>query len=52
MAARAGDALPRLRAAVESPAVQARPEVLPAPDAASPEELADIERRMRLMGYM
>ena len=52
MAARAGDALPRLRAAVESPAVQARPEVLPAPDAASPEELADIDRRMRLMGYM
>ena len=52
MAARAGDALPKLRAAVESPAAQSRPDALPAPDEASADEMADLERRMRLMGYM
>jgi len=52
MAARAGDVLPKLRAAVESPAAQARPDVVPAPDVASSEEVADLERRMRHMGYM
>jgi arylsulfatase A-like enzyme len=52
MAARAGDTLAQLRAAVESPAAQARPNAVPAADTASAEEVADIERRMRLMGYM
>src|SRR5205807_9594407 len=44
MAARAGDALGRLRAAVESPAAQARPEIVPAPDSLPADEVADLER--------
>lgn len=52
MAARAGDLLPRLRAAVESPAAQSRPVLVPVADEAPAEEVADLERRMRLMGYM
>lgn len=50
MAARAGEALARLRGVVES--AQDRPDVVATPDAASPDEVADIERRMRMMGYM
>jgi arylsulfatase A-like enzyme len=52
IAARAGDALPALRAAVHSPAAQRTAEVALVPDEASAEEVADIERRMKLMGYM
>lgn len=52
MAARAGGELERLRRALENPAAQARGEVVAAPDEVSAQELADIERRMRLMGYM
>jgi arylsulfatase A-like enzyme len=52
MAARAGDALARLRAAVRDPAAQARATASLAPDEVSPDEVADIGRRMRLLGYM
>ena len=52
MAARAGDVLVQLREAVESHAAQGRPEAVPAPDVVPSEEVADLERRMRLMGYM
>jgi arylsulfatase A-like enzyme len=52
IAARAGEALMSLRAAVNHEAVQAAAKSAPIPDQASPEEVAEIEHRMRLMGYM
>jgi arylsulfatase A-like enzyme len=52
MAARAGNVLQSLRAAVNRPAVQATVEVTARPDVVSDEEAADIERKMRLLGYM
>ena len=44
--------LPALRAAVNHPDAQKRVAPAAAPDEVSAEEVADIERRMRLMGYM
>ncbi len=52
IAARAGEALLDLRAAVNHETVQAAAKPAPTPDQASPEEVAEIERRMRLMGYL
>jgi Sulfatase len=52
MAERAGQALGSLRAAVNDPGVQATTEMTAAPDEASAEETAEIERKMRLLGYM
>jgi arylsulfatase A-like enzyme len=52
MSARAGESLERLQAAVERSSAAPRPETVPAADPASEAEVADIERRMRLMGYM
>jgi arylsulfatase A-like enzyme len=52
MAARAGDALPALRAAIDHPAVQATAEVTVRPDVVSVTEAEDIERKMRLLGYL
>jgi choline-sulfatase len=48
----AGSALPALRAAVNHPAAQAIAEVSESPDEVSADEVAEIERKMRLMGYM
>lgn len=50
--ARAGEALAVLRAAVNHPLVQATAERGEPAEAASADEVAEIERRMRLMGYM
>jgi arylsulfatase A-like enzyme len=50
--ARAGEALTALRAAVNHPLVQATAECAPSPEGVSDEETAELERRMRLMGYM
>jgi hypothetical protein len=52
IAARAGPALEPLRRAVNHPLVQATAEPSPQPEDVSADELAEIERRMRLMGYM
>jgi arylsulfatase A-like enzyme len=52
MAARAGDKLAALRAAVNHPAVQATSAVTVEPDVLSPVEAEDIERKMRLLGYL
>jgi arylsulfatase A-like enzyme len=49
---RAGDALPALRAAVNHPLVQAKPDHVEAGEEVPPEELDELERRMRLMGYL
>ena len=50
--ARAGESLIALRQAVNHTAVQASATPSPPADSASPDEVAEIERRMRLMGYM
>jgi hypothetical protein len=50
--ARAGDVLRDLRAAVHHPSVQQSATSAPMPAAVSSDEVAEIERRMRLMGYM
>jgi arylsulfatase A-like enzyme len=52
LAARAGSALPTLREAVNHPLVQATARVSPEVEEVSAGEMAEIERRMRLMGYM
>jgi arylsulfatase A-like enzyme len=52
MAARAGEALAALRAAVNRPAVQATADVTMQPDVVSSTEAEDIERKMRLLGYL
>lgn len=52
MAARAGEELAHLQAVVRRPDVAQTAETSLAPDDVSPDEVADIERRMRLMGYM
>jgi arylsulfatase A-like enzyme len=52
MAARAGSTLRSLRAAVHHPAAHASAEPATAPDQISADEAADIERKMRLLGYM
>jgi hypothetical protein len=52
MLARAGGVLVSLRAAVSDPRAQARASSGLRPDEASPDEVAEIERRMRLLGYM
>jgi arylsulfatase A-like enzyme len=52
IAARAGGELEALRAAVRHPAAQLRETDAPPPDEVSAQEVADIEERMRLMGYM
>jgi hypothetical protein len=52
LAARAGSALPTLREAVNHPLVQATAQVSPEVEEVSAGEMAEIERRMRLMGYM
>ena len=46
------DVLATLRSAVRAPEVRSGPGITVASEAATPEEIADIERRMRLMGYM
>jgi arylsulfatase A-like enzyme len=52
MLARAGGVLESLRAAVSDPRAQARAQPGLRPDEASADEVAEIERRMRLLGYM
>lgn len=52
MTARAGERLAAMRAAIRDPASQATVEVAAAPDALPAGEAADIERKMRLLGYM
>lgn len=52
MVARSGHTLTALRSAVQDPRVQATGEVNLEPDALSAGETADIERKMRLLGYM
>jgi arylsulfatase A-like enzyme len=52
IAARAGSALEDLREAVNHPLAQATADVIAEPEEVSADEMADIERRMRLMGYM
>jgi hypothetical protein len=52
MAARAGDALAELRAAVHGPAAQAVAEVSTSADELPAEEASEIERKMRLLGYL
>ena len=52
ISARAGEELPGLRAAVNHPQVQAKTEVTAPPPEVSPDEVEDLERKMRLMGYM
>ncbi len=52
IAARAGPALGPLREAVNHPLVQATVEVSSQAEEVSADEMAEIERRMRLMGYM
>ncbi len=52
MAARAGEQLASLRAAVNHPAAQATAEVVAEPDVLPADEAADIERKMRLLGYL
>jgi len=52
MAARAGEKLVALRSAVHHPAAQLTAEAAPPSDTVPADEVADIERRMRLMGYM
>jgi arylsulfatase A-like enzyme len=52
MAARAGGELALLRATVNHPAVQAKGEVTVEPDVLSTDEAEDIERKMRLLGYL
>lgn len=52
MEARAGEALRSLRAAVSDPIVQSSTDVTAQPDQASAEETAEIERKMRLLGYL
>lgn len=52
MAARAGQALYAMRAAIGDPAVQAGAEVSAPPDAIPAGDAAEIERKMRLLGYM
>jgi arylsulfatase A-like enzyme len=52
MAARAGDTLDHLRAAVNHPAAQEAAEPASLPEAADDDEMADIERKMRLLGYL
>jgi arylsulfatase A-like enzyme len=52
MAARAGGRLEALRAAVNHPAAQATSEVHLEPDVLSASEAEDIERKMRLLGYL
>lgn len=49
---RAGDALAALREAVNHPVAQATATVTAAPDELDTDEVADLERRMRQMGYM
>jgi arylsulfatase A-like enzyme len=48
----AGETLPALRAAVNDPLVQAVADATQPADEVSADEVAEIERRMRLMGYM
>jgi hypothetical protein len=52
MAARAGEQLAALRAAVNHPAAQATADVVLEPDVLPADEAADIERKMRLLGYL
>jgi hypothetical protein len=52
MAARAGVRLEALRAAVNHPAAQATSEVSLEPDVLSASEAQEIERKMRLLGYL
>lgn len=52
IAARAGDALVPLRAALDDPRVQARGAVTAAADVVSAEEALEIEQKMRLLGYL
>lgn len=52
MAARAGERLEELRAAVNHPAAQATSEVSVEPDVLSASEAEEIERKMRLLGYL
>ncbi|HEY1523461.1 MAG TPA: sulfatase-like hydrolase/transferase [Solirubrobacteraceae bacterium] len=52
IATRAGSTLRALREAVNHPLVQATAEVSSQAEEVSADEMADIERRMRLMGYM
>jgi arylsulfatase A-like enzyme len=52
MEERAGETLELLRAALHHPSVHARPAVTATPDQVSADEAADIERKMKLLGYM
>lgn len=54
MAARAGDTVQRLRSAVTSPVAQATRDAVTAPaqQPSSAEDAAEIERKMRLLGYL
>jgi arylsulfatase A-like enzyme len=52
MSATVGELLGGLRAAVNHPLAQATAEVTVSPPLVSDDEVADIERKMRLMGYM
>lgn len=52
MAARAGEALSQLRSAVHHPAAQATADVVAPADELPAEEAAEIERKMRLLGYL
>jgi arylsulfatase A-like enzyme len=52
IAARAGEALEALRAAVNHPAAQEIAEPTALPEPSDDDESADLERKMRLLGYM
>ena len=52
ISALARERLPALRAEVNHPRVQAKAEVTAPPPEVSADEVEDIERKMRLMGYM